>query len=87
MARTPPEERPLNIRGLLGVGLDGDSEHKRITRGPNFRLFGGSRETHERMLETALKFNDLLEGRGKPLREVSARELRDITAQLADETT
>jgi hypothetical protein len=85
MPNTPSDEKPLKIRGLLGLGLDGDREHKRVTRGPNFRLFGGSRETHERMLDTAMKFNNLVDARGKRLHEVNARELREISAELSDE--
>jgi hypothetical protein len=79
------EDGPLGIKGLLGVGLDGEPDEKRITRGKNFFLLGGSRETHQRMTETALKFNEKVEERGKPLDEVNARELREITHELRQE--
>ncbi|KPK65965.1 MAG: hypothetical protein AMK73_01360 [Planctomycetes bacterium SM23_32] len=81
------EETPLRIRGLLGIGLDGSPDEKRITRGENFCLFGGSKTTHERMTETALKFNEKVDERGKRLEEVNARELREITGELREELT
>ena len=31
---------------LLGLGLDGKDGHTRITTGENFKLVGGSEETH-----------------------------------------
>ena len=38
---------------MLGVGLDNQDGQKRITKGENFVLVGGSEETHERMTETS----------------------------------
>ncbi|MBE6355748.1 MAG: hypothetical protein E7058_01385 [Lentisphaerae bacterium] len=63
---------------LLGVGLDNTDGHKRITRGDNFYLAGGSEETHERMTETVIKFNEKLARRGKHLQELSREEFRDM---------
>ncbi len=63
---------------LLGLGLDHHDGHKRITQGEQFTLVGGSQETHERMTETVVKTFEDLKHRGKDLREVEARELRDI---------
>ena len=85
MTGLPPEERPLNIQGVLGVGLDGDPDNKHVTRGDNFLLFGGSKRTHERMVETALKFNEKVDQLGKKLDQVNWRELHGITRQLRDE--
>ena len=34
------------VAGLLGLAFDADDGHKRITRGKNFLLAGGSDETH-----------------------------------------
>jgi hypothetical protein len=62
---------------LLGVGLDDDG-HKRLTRGDNFVLVGGSRETHEVMTEKAVKINEKLAAKGKRLEEVSHEEFDDI---------
>jgi len=63
---------------LLGLAFDGDDGHKRLSRGSNFVLFGGSEETHAVMQETAIKVNEHLDRRGQRLEEVSIRELRDI---------
>lgn len=67
---------------LLGVGLDAPDEHKRLTRGKNFLLVGGSQETHAKMQETAIKLNEKLDQRGKRLEDVSVRELRDIFHEI-----
>ena len=63
---------------LLGVGLDNQDEHRRITKGDNFYLMGGSAETHDRMTETAIKFNEKLSKRGKSLHELSKDEFTDL---------
>lgn len=63
---------------LLGLAFDNEDGHKRITRGKNFMLLGGSEETHSVMQETAIKLNEHLDRRGTRLEDVSVRELRDI---------
>lgn len=67
---------------LLGLGLDNRDGHKRLTRGDNFVLMGGSEETHEHMTEIAIKVNEKLAARGKKLQEASPEELRDIFGEL-----
>ncbi len=62
---------------LLGVGLDSDG-HKRLTRGDNFVLVGGTEETHGVMTEKAIKINEKLAAKGKQLEEVSKEEFDDI---------
>jgi hypothetical protein len=66
---------------LLGVGLDSDG-HKRLTRGPNFVLAGGSEETHEVMTEKAIKINEKLAAKGKQLEDVSHEEFDDIARSV-----
>ena len=66
---------------LLGVGLDSDG-HKRVTKGPNFALVGGSKDTHEQMTEKAIKINEKLKARGKQLHEVSHQEFDDIAHEV-----
>ena len=65
-------------RALLGVGLDNDDGHKRITTGDQFAILGGSAETHERMTETVVKTFEELKQRGKHLDEIRASELAEI---------
>jgi len=60
------------------VGLDNDENHKRITTGEKFAIFGGSAETHERMTETVLKTFEELKQRGKSLEQVDPPELAEI---------
>ena len=69
---------------LLGLGLDNDDGHTRLTRGKNFLLCGGSQETHAVMRETAVKINERLDDRGKRLEDVSTGELREICHEVAD---
>ncbi|MBO4544544.1 MAG: hypothetical protein IKW70_09685 [Verrucomicrobia bacterium] len=62
---------------LLGFAFDSDG-HKRITTGENFKLIGGTQETHEEMTEKAIKINEKLSRRGKTLDNVSKAEFDDI---------
>jgi hypothetical protein len=66
------------IAGLLGLAFDAKDGHKRITRGNNFLLAGGSEETHGLMRETILKVNEQLDARGLELADVSPDELRNM---------
>ena len=77
-------EEPLGIKGMLGVGLDNDDGHKRITRGPNFYLVGGSQRTHEHMQSIAIRFNEKVDERDKRLEDINARDLSEIVEELGD---
>jgi len=78
----PRQRRAKRDAALLGLAFDADDGHKRITRGPNFLLAGGSEETHAVMQETAVKINERLHKDGKQLADVSIGELRDIVANI-----
>jgi hypothetical protein len=78
--RQPRSKKPK--AALLGLAFDADDGHKRITRGPNFLLAGGSQETHGMLQETAIKINERLSKEGKQLADVSVNELRDIVADI-----
>ena len=67
---------------LLGLGLDGDDGHTRLTRGENFVLFGGSQDTHAAMQETAIKLNEKLDRRGERLEDASPQVLREILREI-----
>ena len=69
---------------MVGLGLDNQDEHKRITKGDNFVLVGGSEETHERMPETAIKVNEKLSARGKTLDSVGRDEFFDIVSECSE---
>ena len=78
--RQPRPQKPK--AALLGLAFDADDGQKRITRGPNFLLAGGSKETHGMLQETAIKINERLDKAGKQLSDVSVNELRDIVADI-----
>ena len=66
------------VAGLVGLAFDHHDGHKRITRGKNFLLAGGSEETHGLMRDTLLKVNEQLDQSGVELTDISVDELRDI---------
>ncbi len=67
---------------LLGLGFDCRDGHCRITRGDNFRLYGGSQDTHSLMQEKAIKFNEQLKLRGKTLNDISGPEFKEIAHKI-----
>lgn len=67
---------------LLGLGLDCKDGHVRITKGRNFRLYGGSHRTHEEMQEKALKFNEQLHKSGKSLNQISTEEFYELANKV-----
>ncbi len=64
--------------GLFGLGLDNKDKHTRVTKGDNFYLCGGSEETHDKMIETTIKFNEKLSTKGKQLEDLSRDEFIDM---------
>lgn len=66
------------IVGLLGVGLDNQDEHKRVTKGEEFLLVGGSEETHERMQDIAIHVTESLKNKGKRLQDACAEEVIEL---------
>ena len=77
--RSKPE-----VVGFLGVGLDNKDGHRRLTKNEHFLLVGGSEETHERMQETAVKFTEALENKGKTLRETTLEEIIELFHDAQD---
>ena len=74
-------QRSCKNTSILGVGLDNDDEHVRVTRGDNFHLVGGSNDTHESMQEKCIKFNEKLSERGKAMEELEQTEFIDIAEE------
>ena len=72
---------------LLGLGFDSKDGHVRITKGKNFRLLGGSHETHEMMQEKAVKFNEQLDKRRKTLDDINEKEFIDIARTVGLKVT
>lgn len=63
---------------LLGVGLDNDDGHKRITQAEEFSIVGGSENTHERMTETVIKTFEDMKSDGKTLSNIEPEQLSDL---------
>ena len=68
---------------LLGIGFDNKDGHKRMTRGENFTIAGGSEETHDHMAETAIKFNEKLRRKGKSRDDISREEFTDMLREAS----
>ena len=84
--RFPAKKKPTTKEaGLLGLGLDGTDGHTRITTGKNFKLVGGSKDTHEAMQETAIKVNEELDKRHKRLEDVKPPEFLEILRKAKGE--
>ena len=66
----------------MGLGFDCEDGHVRITKGKNFRLYGGSDETHQVMQEKAVKFNEFLNKKGKTLDEINMKEFYEIANKI-----
>ena len=67
---------------LFGLGFDAKDGHVRITKGKNFRLLGGSKETHEMMQEKAIKFNEQLDKKRKSLDTLNEKEFYNIARDV-----
>lgn len=63
---------------LLGLGLDNEDGHKRITQAERFSIVGGNEETHQSLTEVAIKTFETLDRKGKTLDTVEKQELKDI---------
>jgi hypothetical protein len=83
--RTKKKAEP-KVAGVVGLGLDAQDGHTRVTRTDEMVLLGGSAETHERMQETAIRFGENLEKRGKTLPEASVREVIDLLCDAIERT-
>lgn len=81
---TKKRKKPASA-ALLGIGLDHDDGHKRITTGEEFAIVGGSEQTHDRMTETVIKTFEELKHRGKTLRQVGPGELAEIIHKASPE--
>ncbi|HVU33260.1 MAG TPA: hypothetical protein VHE61_07485 [Opitutaceae bacterium] len=80
---TKKKTKPARRSALLGLGLDNQDGHKRITTGEQFAIVGGSQETHDRMTETVVKTFEELKTRGKQLEQVGPKELAEILHKSA----
>jgi L-lactate utilization protein LutC len=77
---------PNQARCLLGVGLDNEDGHTRLTRGEDYVLMGGSEDTHERMQDRVERFRHSLKKMGTDLQRASSEEMTEAAHKsgLAD---
>jgi hypothetical protein len=71
-------------RQLIGIGLDGTEGEKRVTKGQDFVLMGGSRETHEIMQDLVIRMEEKLKRKGKRLGELGDPEFEDLVQDSMD---
>jgi hypothetical protein len=83
VAKNEERDEP-EVLGFLGIGLDNKDGHKRVTQSEDFLLVGGSEETHERMQDTAIRFEESLRKRGKRLADASPDEAADLLREAMD---
>ena len=84
--KTQPKPKKSKDAALIGVGLDNQDEETRLTKGENYLLVGGSKQTHEIMQETAVRVNEQLEKKGKRLADLEPEEFRDVMAEAVEKT-
>lgn len=77
MGKKRKAEPKPELVGFLGVGLDGDGE-TRLTKSEHFFIVGGSKDTHEHMQDTAIRFDEKLRRNGKTLSETPLEEVIEI---------
>jgi len=70
--------------GLIGVGLDNQDGHNRVTQGEEFLLVGGSEETHENMQDVAIHVIESLKNKGKRLQDAEFHEVVDLVQRALD---
>jgi hypothetical protein len=78
------KEKTSQTLGLIGLGFDSQDEHKRITKGEDFLLVGGSQETHERMQEVAIHVTGALKTKGKRLQDACVDEVVELMHKAMD---
>lgn len=83
MARKAREKK-VEVVGILGVGFDNEDGHKRLTRAEDFIVLGGSEQTHEKMQDVAIQFNESLKERGKRLQDAEPQEVIDLLRRALD---
>lgn len=83
--RTVPTSPGQKLQGVLGLGLDDDGGHHRLTKGSDFKLVGGSAETHERMTDLVMRMRETLKREGKTLRDLNRAEFEDLARDSLDD--
>lgn len=67
---------------MLGLGLDREDDHIRITTGPNFTVLMGSEQTHEALREICIRVNEKLRKSGRDLASLSHSEFAELVREV-----
>jgi hypothetical protein len=78
------QRKTVATAALIGVGLDNQAGHKRVTQGEEFLLVGGSEETHEQMQDVAIHVTESLKNKGKRLQDAEFQEVIDLVQRALD---
>ncbi len=80
---THAEGTPRRLRAtLIGLGLDGDDGHQRITTAEECLVVGGSAEAHAEFQETILRLQGELERIGRGLGDLTPPQLAEIAWRI-----
>ena len=77
----------VEVLGLLGVGLDNEDGHKRITHSEEFLLMGGSEATHDKMQDVAIHVTESLDAKGKRVQDAALEELAELIRKALERTS
>jgi hypothetical protein len=70
---------------IFGLGLDNQDGHTRVTKTKNVILKGGSEETHEKMQEISIRFEEKL--KGKSLTGMDQKEVIDRIKEAVEKSS
>ena len=76
--RRKPRSKKQVVGGLIGLGLDGQDGHQRVTQGEDFLLVGGSEDTHGRMQDLVVRMDESLKRTGRRFADLTPREFEDL---------
>lgn len=82
---TKTNQQPV-VKAIVGLGMDESDGHRRVTQTEEMVLLGGSEQTHEQMQETAIRFAEGLQSRGKKLPEASPKEVIELLQRAIEKT-
>ena len=80
--QSSPRPRRRLRAALIGFCLDNGDDQRRLTRGDQSLIVGGSAETHAELRATALKMEEELERRGRRLGDFDPLELAELAALI-----
>jgi uncharacterized protein YjlB len=63
----------------IGVGFDNEDGHKRITRSEDFVVVGGSKDTHDMLVEVNTKTSEIINKKG----QITQEEFRRIAESVS----